>query len=48
MNKKIYLLFASLLLTIAVFGQQEEAIATAKQYLIENRAKGSGYCRCCC
>ena len=39
MNKKIYLLFASLLLTIAVFGQQEEAIATAKQYLIENRAK---------
>lgn len=39
MNKKIYLLFASLFLTIAVFGQQEKALITAKQYLKENRAK---------
>ncbi len=39
MNKKIYLLFASLFLAFAVFGQQEKAIITAKQYLKENISK---------
>jgi len=39
MNKKIYILVASLFLSIALWGQQEKAIATAKQYLTENRTK---------